>query len=180
MDQLNDLLKKIDEARIRGDKELWEKIEPLLRERRLNSYVSTLEQQIQLLSATFDRASTYTNLIIFAGYVGIFTLLGATREYIEKSQVMVIAMLTTASLLVFIGHEITNMVLRQNNYLRLERIIKSQRGTNPDPQVFNMGMNEHSLKLLRFWHWFFYPALALGYGAGLYLLYIYIRHVAGI
>ncbi|PIP19226.1 MAG: hypothetical protein COT38_05815 [Candidatus Omnitrophica bacterium CG08_land_8_20_14_0_20_41_16] len=57
---------------LKQDQKLVEHINEIIKQQNLTGQVSLIEQQKEILSHIYQKASSYTNLIILAGYVGIF------------------------------------------------------------------------------------------------------------
>lgn len=65
---------------------------------------------MELQAAIFDKASTYTNLLISAGYVGLFATWHLSKDFIAPSQNRIVAVSLVASLFFFIGWEVAKMI----------------------------------------------------------------------
>ena len=63
------------------------------------------DYQIKLLSALFDKATAYANLIIMAGYAGFFGLWSFTKDKLTPMQVFWSALFITISASVFVIFE---------------------------------------------------------------------------
>jgi hypothetical protein len=92
------------------------------------------DAQIRVLSAVFDKAVAYTNLIMLGGYAGFFGLWQLTSSSLTKTLSMWAALLVFISLVTFVGYEIFKMVIgsrlidkQQRGRLRIRnaRLIRS-------------------------------------------------------
>ncbi len=77
-----------------------------------------VEIQIRIIAGAYEKANAYTNLIILAGYAGLFALWQFTKENLSRTQVIVSALLTLTSITIFVLFEIykahfTSRQLRQ-------------------------------------------------------------------
>ena len=69
------------------------------------------EAQEKLLTTSFDKAATYTTVIIFGGYAGFFALWQLSKDYLSKEQALWSALLILISLLSFVLFEVAKMIL---------------------------------------------------------------------
>src|SRR5258708_37946291 len=79
---------------------------------------SVVDIQIRIIAGAYEKANAYTNLIILAGYAGLFALWQFTKDYLSRTQVLVSALLTLTSITIFVLFEIykahfTSRQLRQ-------------------------------------------------------------------
>ena len=79
---------------------------------------------VDIQSTLFDKAATYSNLIIVAGYVGIFTIWGNTRRHIDKIDNITIAILLGISLAVFVTYQIVKMHSYAKHFLEVRYLLK--------------------------------------------------------
>lgn len=84
-----------------------------------------LEAQQKLVTVSYDKAATYTTVIIFGGYAGIFGLWQLTREYLSKPQALWAALLLLISLLAFVLFEVGKMVLVSRSVFAKVRVLNS-------------------------------------------------------
>jgi hypothetical protein len=64
------------------------------------------EAQIKLYAAIYDRAKSYSSLVLSVGYAGFFALLSSTKPYLSKHQILIAAILMLTSLASFVSFEI--------------------------------------------------------------------------
>ena len=153
------------------DRELTGYIDSILKQLNRNGQLSLLEQQKQIFAHLFQKASAYTNLIIFAGYAGILGGWNLTREYIDKTIAVRIALLFFSSLFLFIVHEVWNMITGALFFRKLNRIILKAVPENERVAAWQLATNEFSLKQLRIWFFFLVPTALSGFGAGIIIIY---------
>ncbi len=84
-----------------------------------------VEMQTRILSASYDKAMAYTNLIIIAGYALFFGLWQVTRDYLARTPALWSAMLIAISAAIFALFEVTRMFLSSRQLLALNRIIST-------------------------------------------------------
>src|SRR5207237_2098179 len=74
--------------------------------------------QIRIIAGAYEKAVAYTNLIIVAGYAGLFALWQITKDNLSRRQVLISAFLIISSITIFVLFEIykahyTSRLLRQ-------------------------------------------------------------------
>lgn len=106
-----------------------------------------IETLIKVLSALYDKAAAYTNLIMVAGYAGFFAVWANMKGFMTPTEMRLSALSMIFSLLIFVLWEVTKMILTSRNLHRLlevlnapptefdARLKKQQR----DERVFNIG-----------------------------------------
>ena len=62
--------------------------------------------QIRIIAGAYEKANAYTNLIIVAGYAGLFALWQFTKDNLSRRQVIISGLLTITSLAIFVLFEI--------------------------------------------------------------------------
>ena len=84
-----------------------------------------VEAQISVVTATFNNAAAYTNLIMLAGYAGFFGLWQLTAEYLSKNQKLWSALLILISLLLFVIFEVVKMVVITHGVRKKAEVLNS-------------------------------------------------------
>ena len=145
------------------------------------------DTQIKVVTATFDKAAAYANIMLVGGYAGYFGLWQLTREYLSKPQALWSALLVLVSLVTFVLFEVVKMVVVSKSIQRQAAILNSPT-TRSDLQKLTKELNElqaiqehGSTQFMRFW------ALTVGVavstalaGAGvLAALPVFFRFLAG-
>ena len=69
------------------------------------------EAQQKLLTMSYDKAASYTTVIIFGGYAGFFAIWQLTKDYLTKPQALWSALLILVSLLAFVLFEVSKMII---------------------------------------------------------------------
>lgn len=91
--------------------DLLKALESLLQQNRENEARALVDRQIKVLSATFDKAVAYTNLIIIAGYGGFFGLWALTKDYRTSREAGYAALCMLGSASIFVGFEVYKMIV---------------------------------------------------------------------
>jgi len=78
-----------------------------------------VEIMIRVMSALFDKAAAYTNLIVVAGFAGFFAVWGSMKAHLSQVEMFTSALCITISLTVFIFWEVFGMLVRSKNLKEL-------------------------------------------------------------
>jgi hypothetical protein len=148
-----------------------------------NQMDKEIEMKIQIISAAYDSASTYINLIIFAGYAGTFTLWSFTKDYLPELATIIIALMVGISLFLFCGWEIYKMIYTSISLRRQTEIIF--KGLPPDKFFEAMDISKkdaikQSIKLYRYWVFVLFFCVTLGFGGALLMFYNFIANLTGL
>jgi len=87
-----------------------------------------IETKIKVLSAIYDKASAYTNLMIVAAYAGFFGLWQLAKDTLPKDLARWSALLMLISVVIFVAVEVIKMVMVQHS-------VFSQASTLNTPEV---------------------------------------------
>ncbi|MDD3580094.1 MAG: hypothetical protein PHW74_03615 [Desulfobacca sp.] len=169
----SNLLENINKAITERDKKLVDYINRIIRQQNLSGQISVSQQQKEFLAYIYRKAASYTNLVIIAGYTGIFAVWQLTKNQLTDVQEAIVALLSTASLLLFAGYEVYKMISQTLFLRRLDRITKSQITEVERPRVWQLAWDDFSRKEIRVWSYFLIPTLLTGFGAGFLLLWIF-------
>lgn len=93
------------------------------------------EQQERLIAQSYDKAATYTTIIVFGGYAGAFALWQMTKEFLTKGQVYWIALLLLISLSAFVLFEVGKMALMTRTIMSKAKLLQEP-GLQQDPVRF--------------------------------------------
>ena len=99
------------------------------------------EAQEKLLTTSFDKAATYTTVIIFGGYAGFFALWQLSKDYLSKEQALWSALLILISLLSFVLFEVAKMILVTKSVFRKLAPLKDPAIKN-NPQLLLQALQE--------------------------------------
>lgn len=107
---------------------------------------------VKIMSALYDKAAAYTNLIIVAGYIGFFTVWGNMKDTLSEGEMLLSAFCITFSLVFFVFWEVVKMIINSSVYRGLIEVI------NAPPNQFEEKLQEQQkseqrlqIRLLRAW-----------------------------
>jgi hypothetical protein len=90
------------------------------------------EAQQKLITVSYDKAATYTTVIIFGGYAGFFATWQLTKDYLTKPQALWSGLLILISLLSFVLFEVIKMILVTRNVYKKSKLLQTPKiRTNP-------------------------------------------------
>ena len=90
---------------------LKEFIQQIPVEERKRVAIAISDAQVKLISTIYDKATSYTNIIIVAGYAGFFALWSNTKQFLTPFQARLAAVLMGISICIFVFFEIYKMTL---------------------------------------------------------------------
>lgn len=89
-----------------------------------------IETQIKIVTASYEKAVAYTNVIVIAGYAAFFGLWTLTKDYISKDQALWAALLMSVSAATFVFFQVYQMVFTaqslNSKYLSLDERLKGK------------------------------------------------------
>lgn len=107
---------------------------------------------IKIMSALFDKAAAYTNIIIVAGYIAFFTVWGNMKESLSETEMLLSAFSITISLVFFVFLEVGKMIINSQSFRGLMKVI------NAPPDQFEKKLQEQQkaeqrlhIKVFRAW-----------------------------
>lgn len=101
------------------------------------------DAQLKVVTATFDKAAAYSNLMLLGGYAGFFGLWQLTKDYLSKSQALWSALLVLSSLAAFVIFEVVKMVVTHKGVMAQAAVLRSEAGRK-NPQVLIENLNRLS------------------------------------
>ena len=135
------------------------------------------EGQLRLYGALYEKAATYTNLILVVGYAGFFGLWSLTRLYLSKPQALLAASLMLLSLAIFVFFEVYKGAITSMATQRRSKTLFDG-SSKPDAQTFIENIQhleaenlKDSLRLSRVWPWTFEAAVIFGFAGIAVLLF---------
>lgn len=117
-----------------------------------------IDAQIKLISAAYDKAIAYTNLIILAGYAGFFGLWQLTKDHLSKPEILWSAILMLTSVLVFVLFEVWKMYHSSHSLLGLAEIFQNPENKKSiakllgEIEAHNVAQRNRTIRLGRVWH----------------------------
>ncbi|WP_297474790.1 hypothetical protein [uncultured Photobacterium sp.] len=122
----------------------------------------------EIISHTYSKANSYSNVIIAAGYVGFFTLWSGIKKDIPDWAVLTSGALILLSLMIFIGFELYKMISGAVHMRKItNRIRQPTMDTLAEIQHIEQQTN---LWNARIWVFTLIPTVISGLLAGLVLL----------
>ncbi len=139
-----------------------------------------IEMRTQIISAAYDRAATYTNLIIFAGYAGTFTLWSFTKDFLPEKAAILIALMMGVSLFIFCGWEVYKMIqtslsLRKQTNIMLQGLPPEKFGQAIQNEKIQT--SKDAVKLYRYWFFVLALTIPLGFGGALLMFYNFVANL---
>ncbi len=137
----------------------------------------SLQELTQFVKLAFDQSHSYNNVIILAGYGGIFSLIVVTREFLPQYVLLISVILVAISLLVFVAYIIFNMYIMSVSNIRMmrDRLIEI-RDLN-EQTGFDVVPAEKAISTLRgqerLWLWVLSVTVSFGFASGVLLLFWY-------
>lgn len=137
-----------------------------------------IEVLIKILSAVYDKAIAYTNLVIIAGYAAFFAVWGTMKAQLSEREMLASAFCITLSLIFFVFWETLKMVITSRNSRGLLRVLQAP------PDQFDTRLAEQqkgeqklSVSLLRIWIIILFLTVIPGLVAGGILLFSFGRQL---
>ena len=129
-----------------------------------------LKEIAALVSSTYDKASTYSKLIIGLGYGGFFTAWSGTRQYLSPTALVGSALLVTVSLVLFVVFEIWQAMIVSHLSLDFEDSVKQAAGNIGTALQTHNAKASRLFKPLRSAWYFVFPASAVTGLLGAFIL----------
>lgn len=139
------------------------------------------DSQIKMIAEACEKASAYTNLVILAGYAGLFALWQFARDHLSRGQTIWVAFLLLISIAIFVIYEIykayfTTRLLRDysrvfqdpGNTASASAIIKAM-------NAFDAEKKGATILAYRVWGFAFLATTVTGLAAATVLAYAFIR-----
>lgn len=117
------MLRKVDENAGNRHKDLARHMN------RLDSKQESLAQRQQLnalkeiLAQAYGQASSYSNLIIIAGYVGFYSMWSSVRADMPQTAMLAAGLLVTVSALFFVAFEVYKMIRTSLHFRTLVKLL---------------------------------------------------------
>lgn len=81
------------------------------------------ELVLEVQSTAYGYAMTYTAIIIFGGYAALFTVWTHTKEYLNATTTMWVALLLGVSVLCFVMFEVFKMILTSIEFMKVRSLL---------------------------------------------------------
>ncbi|HBB96752.1 MAG TPA: hypothetical protein DC054_15340 [Blastocatellia bacterium] len=144
---------------------------------------SVVDIQIRIIAGAYEKANAYTNLIIVAGYAGLFAVWQFTKDNLSRKQTLISALLIIISLAIFVIFEIykahyTSRLLRQYG-----KTVQDPKNKSSPEQLLS-AMNEFEaaerragMHFVQFWNAAFWLTTITGLAAACVLVYAFLRQL---
>ena len=173
MDQLHRKLEAMERARIKDDEELAKVINGVLFQLNRLGNTSARQQKKEILSHVYQKASGYTNLVMFGGYAAAFAIWQLTKEHLSRDQSMIVGFLIIVSVILFAGFEVYKMISQAFFLRKLNRVLKKDIPLDQHDDAWQIAWDEFAAAESRMWALFLAPTIITGFGAGFYLLWVF-------
>ena len=122
----------------------------------------------EVFSHAYSQASSYSNVIIAAGYVGFFTLWASLQKDLPTWAILSSGFLILMSVMIFIGFELFKMI---NSSIQMHNVSKrlQQPSINTLQEIQRIEQN-NALKSAKVWVFTVIPTVLCGFSAGMILL----------
>jgi hypothetical protein len=143
-----------------------------------------VDAQIKVFSAVYEKARTYTNLVIVAGYAGFFGLWSLTREYLAPRSALIAAALMGISIAGFVFFEIAQMIFTTIVSQRKAKVLFRGEPTVTAPDLLSNLRDldatnmRAALFMAQWWVWTLIPTVAFGLAATVLLLTCFVIGIA--
>lgn len=121
---------------------LAEVIQHIAKEQQAKVANQIAEAQFKLLSVSYDKAASYTTVIVFGGYAGFFAIWQLSKDYLSKEQALWSALLIMISLLSFVLFEVVKMVMVSRSIFAKVAVIAKTPEVRNDPIRLLKALNE--------------------------------------
>jgi hypothetical protein len=129
----------------------------------------------EILTHSYDKSTTYANLIIIAGYVAFFSLWKEVKEFLPVKAALASALLMAISALLFVLYEIFKMIYGSIYFRNIGKEIEEIK----DPQTFiekiQKGQQKFSTLNFRVWYIVLIPTLGTGLSGAAILVYYFVK-----
>jgi len=126
---MNDLQKQLQQiSQIQKESELHRQRE------------DTIQVLIRIMSASYDKSVSYTNLFMIGGYASFFVVWSKMFDQFPKFYMGLAGVLMFISLIVFIVWELYKMIFYSTNLRDLHKVLEEK-----DPKKFNVKLSEQQI-----------------------------------
>lgn len=143
-----------------------------------------LEDQISIQSATFDKASSYNNIVLTLGYAGFFAIWNMVATELSVQVNTWVGFLLGVSLFAFVVWTLLSSVFttRQiaNRAKLLSREFETQEEFFSSLSLFDGQMRRSALAFQRWWPLVFTFTALTGLGAGAIVMFHLVKSIVGI
>lgn len=125
---------------------------------------------MQLTEKMMSHSTNYTNLILVAGYAGLFSFWSTLVDRLPQWVYAVSGLLALTSLILFVAWEITKMVWTYKSVTGNNQLLKELQRTQRFGPMLEAAMYRQNIKMHKTWKWFFICTVVPGVASALLLL----------
>lgn len=140
-----------------------------------------VETHVKILTAAYDKAMAYTNLVIVAGYASLFGLWHLTKEQLSRNQILSAALLLLVSIIIFVLFEVYKAYYTSTALLGYSQIVNSPENQDSlgklvsEIERYKLADQRRGIRFGKSWLVVFIVTTLTGLGAALILLYAFLR-----
>jgi len=133
-----------------------------------------VEFYTSILSKTYDKASTYTNIIIMAGYALFFTFWAQVKDEVAAVDARLSAVYVLISVLIFLVWEIFSMIRGALNLKNLNGLTNVPADKFRDQMaIYNKKNEEFNASFTRYWFYQLLFTIVFGFSGAVVLIWAY-------
>jgi hypothetical protein len=174
MQELGRAISKVEKQSIDRYNELARHINRLGQHQAMEIQNKQIDVLKNILTHAYDKSSAYTNLIIIAGYVAYFSLWKEVKAFLPVKAMLISALLTAISALIFVLFEVSKMITGSFYFNRIGKELKNIANPQNLIEKFQNEQQQFTVKQFRIW------VVALGFtlstglsGAGILVYYLF-------
>ncbi|MFT4756955.1 MAG: hypothetical protein ACI91R_001605 [Vicingaceae bacterium] len=169
LDSLDNLLDQLSSSYERLEKEDAEKAKA-----EINDDKEYIEKQKELIITSYEHGKQYTNIIIFGGYAGLFTIWNFTKDQLQSWQVLSVGLCILLSLFLYITFELYGSWLRTTQVSNQIKELEEAEKLHELPENYGKSEQARAAKFISMWPYFFFSAIGFALIAAFILIYSFI------
>ena len=141
------------------------------------------ETQVKMIADSYEKAAAYTNLVIVAGYAGMFALWQFTKDHLSRDQTIGVAILLLVSIAIFVLYEMYKAYFTNRQLRDYAAVFQDPKNTaSADTLIstlkaLDVEKRRITIRAYSIWILAFLTTSLTGFGAALILAYAFIRLV---
>jgi hypothetical protein len=143
------------------------------------------ESQIKMIAESFEKAGAYTNLVMLAGYAGLFALWQFTKEHLSRDQTIWVALFILLSIAIFVLYEVFKSWSINRQLIDYASVFRNPQNTaSAEAMIATLQKLDKDKRMAgiigqRFWMLAYFATLVTGLAAAFVLLYAFLRLLIG-
>lgn len=158
-------MQQIDQARVKDSTRLSDAVNRIAQTQAEAVARQQLDGIKEILTHTYGKAQTYTNIVTAAGYAAFFSMWASIRNDLPRQVMLLAGLLMTVSVSLFVIAEIHKMATSASYFKSLHQKLAEEPTLNLVEETKNYE-KAHAEKQYRAWLLLFYPCLVTGVLAG--------------